>query len=62
MICVTGAGGTVGSEVIKKLESAKVLFRAAFFSKKKAESAREKRIDAVIIDYNRQEMLREAFQ
>ncbi len=62
MICVTGAGGTVGSEVIKKLESAKLPFRAAYFSEKKAKAAREKRIDAVIMDYNRPEMLREAFQ
>jgi len=62
MICITGAGGTVGSEVIKKLESAKVSFRAAYFSKKKAKAALEKRIDAVIMDYNRPEMLREVFQ
>lgn len=62
MICVTGAGGTVGSEVVKEIESANVSFRAAYFSKKKAKAALEKRIDAVIIDYNRPEMLREAFQ
>ena len=37
MICVTGAGGTVGSELIKQLESAHVPFRAAFFSVEKAE-------------------------
>jgi aspartate-semialdehyde dehydrogenase len=34
MICVTGAGGTVSSELIKELESAKAPFRAAYFSKK----------------------------
>ena len=62
MICVTGAGGTVSSELIKELESAKVPFRAAYFSKKKAEAARAKGIDAVIMDYNRLEMLRAAFQ
>ena len=62
MICVTGAGGTVGSELIKGLESAKAPFRAAYFSKKKAEAARAKGIDAVIMDYNRPEMLRAAFQ
>ncbi len=39
MICVTGAGGTVGSEVIKQLESAKAPFRAAYFSNEKAEAA-----------------------
>ena len=53
MICVTGAGGTVGSELIKELESAKAPFRAAYFSKKKAEAARAKGSDAVIMDYNR---------
>ena len=62
MICVTGAGGTVSSELIKELESAKASFRAAYFSKKKAEAARAKGIDAVIMDYNRPEMLRAAFQ
>jgi uncharacterized protein YbjT (DUF2867 family) len=62
MICVTGAGGTVSSELIKELESAKAPFRAAYFSKKKAEAARAKGIDAVIMDYNRPEMLRAAFQ
>jgi uncharacterized protein YbjT (DUF2867 family) len=40
MICVTGAGGTVGSEVVKQLDSAKAPFRAAYFSKEKAEAAR----------------------
>ena len=62
MICVTGAGGTVGSEVIKQLESAKAPFRAAYFSNEKAEAARARGIDAVIIDYNRPETLRAAFQ
>lgn len=58
MICVTGAGGTVSSELIKNLVSAKVSFRAAYFSEKKAEAARAKSIDAVIMDYNNPEMLR----
>lgn len=62
MICVNGASGTVSSELIKELESAKVPFRAAYFSKKKAEAARAKGVDAVIMDYNRPEMLRAAFQ
>ena len=62
MICVTGAGGTVGSEVIKQLESVKAQFRAAYFSSQKAEAARARGIDAVIIDYNRPETLRAAFQ
>ncbi len=62
MICVTGAGGTVSSEVIKQLESAGAPFRAAHFSKEKAEAARARGIDAVIIDYNRPESLGAAFQ
>ena len=62
MICVTGAGGTVSSDLIKQLESANAPFRAAHFSNEKAEATRARGIDAVIIDYNRPEMLRAAFQ
>ena len=52
MICVTGAGGTAGSEVVRQLEAAKAPFRAAFNSKEKAEAAQAKGIDAFIIDYS----------
>ena len=38
MICVTGAGGTVSSELIKQLESANAPFRAAHFSNEKEEA------------------------
>ncbi len=62
MICVTGAGGTVSSELIKQLESASAPFRAAHFSNEKAEAACARGIDAVIIDYNSPEMLQAAFQ
>jgi len=62
MICVTGAGGTVGSELMKQLESANAPFRAAYFSKEKAEAARARGIDAMVIDYNYPETLRAAFQ
>ena len=62
MICVTGAGGTVGSELIKELESAHAPFRATYFSFEKAEAARARGIDAAVIDYNRPETLRAAFQ
>ncbi|MEO1147047.1 MAG: SDR family oxidoreductase [Cyanobacteria bacterium J06638_22] len=62
MICITGAGGTVGSEVVKQLELAKVPFRVAYFSKEKVDAALARGIDAVIIDYNRPESLRAAFQ
>ncbi|MFC1826552.1 SDR family oxidoreductase [Thermodesulfobacteriota bacterium] len=62
MICVTGAGGTVSSEIIKQLESANAPYRAAHFSNEKAQAARARGIDAVVIDYNRPEVLHEAFQ
>ena len=62
MICVTGASGTVSSEVIRQLESSKAPFRGAYFSKKKAEAARARGIEAFIIDYNQPETLRAAFQ
>ena len=62
MICITGAGGTVGKEVVKQLELAKVPYRAAYFSFEKVEAALAKGIDAIIIDYNRPETLRKAFK
>ena len=61
MICVTGAGGTVSSEVIRQLDQ-KVSFRAAYFSNQAAETARARGIDAVVIDYNQPSTLRAAFQ
>ncbi len=62
MICVTGASGTLSSEVIRQLESSKAPFRGAYFSNKKAEAARARGIEAVIVDYNRPGTLRAAFQ
>lgn len=62
MICVTGAGGTVGSEVVRQLGETNVDFRAAYHSKNKVEAAREKGIDAVLIDYNDPETLKKAFE
>ncbi|MEM8673007.1 MAG: SDR family oxidoreductase [Cyanobacteria bacterium P01_G01_bin.67] len=62
MICITGAGGTVGREVVKQLELANVPYRAAYFSKEKVEAALAKGIDAVTIDYNRPETLRTVFK
>jgi len=62
MICVTGASGTLSSEVIRQLESSKAPFRGAYFSNKQAEAARARGIESVITDYNRPEMLRSAFQ
>ncbi|MDF0668471.1 MAG: SDR family oxidoreductase [Nitrospira sp.] len=62
MICVTGASGTVGSEVVKQLGTAHAPFRAGYFSRRTAEAAHTRGIDAVVIDYNRPETLRAAFQ
>ena len=62
MICVTGASGTVSSEVIRQLEARDVPFRAAYFSGRSAESARARGIEAVAIDYNHPATLRAAFR
>lgn len=62
MICITGAGGTVGSEVVKQLQSAQQPFRLAYFSHAKAEAARTKGLEAVVIDYNKPENLQTAFK
>ena len=62
MICITGASGTLGSEVIRQLEAAKAPIRGAYFSNKQAEAARARGIEAVIIDYNLPETLQAAFK
>lgn len=61
MICITGAGGTVGSEVVKALETTKAPFRVAHHSMEKVKTARARGIEAVTIDYNRPNTLGEAF-
>jgi uncharacterized protein YbjT (DUF2867 family) len=61
MICITGASGTLGTEVARQLESAKASCRACYHSEEKAEAARTRGLDAVTIDYNRPETLRAAF-
>lgn len=58
MICVTGASGTLSSEIIRRLKSP---FRAAYFSRERADRARAKGIESVVIDYNRPETLQRAF-
>jgi uncharacterized protein YbjT (DUF2867 family) len=60
MICVTGASGTLSSEVIRQLES-KAPLRAAYFSASRAKAARAQGVDAVVIDYNQPDTLRAAF-
>jgi uncharacterized protein YbjT (DUF2867 family) len=62
MICVTGARGTLSSEVITQLEGHKIPFRGAYFSEKAAGMARARGIEAVTIDYNHPATLRAAFQ
>src|SRR5207249_3452629 len=51
MILVTGAGGTVGSEVLNQLREAGQPVRAAFHNPKKANDARAKGIDSAVLDY-----------
>lgn len=46
----------------RQLESANAPPRASYFSKEKAESARARGVDAVVIDDNRPQSLRTAFQ
>lgn len=60
MICVTGASGTVGREVVKQLQSSGAAFRAAVSSSSSAEAARARGLDAVICDYHQVETVRAA--
>ena len=63
-ILVTGASGTVGSEVVKQLTSPSLLssdsrIRAAIRSKNKADKLRDenKIVEIVNMDYDKQELL-----
>jgi uncharacterized protein YbjT (DUF2867 family) len=60
MILVTGAGGTVGSELVKTLSASGLKFRAAYNSPQKVERAKREGLDAVAIDYARPETLEPA--
>jgi uncharacterized protein YbjT (DUF2867 family) len=62
MICVTGAGGTLSSEVIRQLEGQEIPLRGAYFSETAAETARARGIETATIDYNHPATLRAAFQ
>ena len=62
MILVTGAGGTLGGELTKRLSSEGVPFRAAYRSAGKLEAARGRGIDAASIDFSRPESLRPALR
>lgn len=61
MICITGAGGTVGGEVLNQIKSKGPQFRVAYFSQGKADSARASGVDAAVIDYNQPDTLEAAF-
>lgn len=62
MICVTGAGGTVGREIVNQLETAQTPFRVAHFSMGKVLASRKRGLEAVFMDYNRPDTLCEAFR
>jgi len=62
MICVTGAGGTVGNQLVRQLVEHSVPFRAAYHSDNKASAARARHVEAFVIDYHQPESLRAAFQ
>jgi uncharacterized protein YbjT (DUF2867 family) len=62
MICVTGASGTVGREVVKQLQASGADFRAAVSSPSSAEAARARGLDAVICDYHQLETVRAALR
>ncbi len=51
MILVTGAGGTVGTEVVKQLKAAGAKFRVGYRTPGKAEKARAEGLDSVTFDF-----------
>ncbi len=51
MILVTGASGTVGSEVLKQLREQGADVRAAFHSAEKAARAKTQGVYTVVLDY-----------
>ncbi len=61
-VLVTGASGTVGTQVVKSLGAAGVPFKAAYHSEEKAAAARRNEIDAVRIEYDQPATVREALQ
>lgn len=62
MILVTGAGGNVGAELVKKLRGAGVKFRAGYYSATKAEEAKRTGVDGVALDFAKPETLRPALR
>jgi uncharacterized protein YbjT (DUF2867 family) len=62
MICVTGASGTVGREVVKQLQTVGAPFRAAVSSASSAGAARARGLDVVICDYHQPDTVRAALR
>ena len=62
MICVSGAGGTVGREVVALLQAKQAPFRASYHADASAAAARARGIDAVVSDYARPDTLRAALR
>jgi uncharacterized protein YbjT (DUF2867 family) len=61
MIFITGASGTLSSEVVRQLERERASFRAGYFSQQAAAAARSRGIEPAIIDYNDRQTLLTAF-
>jgi uncharacterized protein YbjT (DUF2867 family) len=57
MILATGAGGTVGGELVKQLRAAGLKFRAGYYTQAKADEAERNGIDGVALDFARPETL-----
>lgn len=62
MILVTGAGGTVGKELIGQLSAAEIPFRAGFSTIEKAGKARGAGLDGVHADFGEPETVRAALK
>lgn len=60
MILVTGAGGTVGGEIVKQLRAAGAKFRAGYYTQAKADEAKLGGVDGVTLDFAKPETLRPA--